>query len=119
MPKLVRALYADAPVSLDRKQERADRILAAEEPRRKPGPPSTFASEEEKREHYRKSGREQQRRYMEKKRRRDRPSPADLKWTDTFAVASPTHAQAQQRHEVPAERRKFGREVNADIEALT
>ena len=73
VPKLVRALYADAPVSLDRKQETADRILAAEEPRRKPGPPSTFTSEQEKRAHYRKSGRERQRRYMEKKRRQTDP----------------------------------------------
>jgi len=70
VPKLVRALYADAPVSLDRKQETADRILAAEEPRRKPGPPSRFALEEEKRAHHRKSGRERQRRYIERKRRR-------------------------------------------------
>ena len=69
VPKLVRALYADAPVSLDRKQETADPILAAEEPRRKPGPPSRFASEEEKRAHHRKSGRERQRRYIERKRR--------------------------------------------------
>ena len=73
VPKLVRALYADAPVSLDRKQETADRILAAEEPRRKPGPLSTFTSEQEKRAHYRKSGRERQRRYMEKKRRQTDP----------------------------------------------
>jgi hypothetical protein len=29
VPKLVRAMYGDAPVSLDRKQERADAILAA------------------------------------------------------------------------------------------
>ena len=73
VPKLVRLLYAQAPVSLDRKQDTADRILAAEEPRRKPGPPSTFTSEQEKRTHYRKSGRERQRRYMEKKRRQTEP----------------------------------------------
>ena len=33
VPKLVRALYGDAPVSLDRKQEIADRILEFAEPR--------------------------------------------------------------------------------------
>ena len=69
VPKLVRALYADAPVSLARKQETADQILSAEEPRRKPGTPSRFASEEEKRAHHRKAGRERQRRYMERKSR--------------------------------------------------
>ncbi len=45
VPKLVRALYADAPVSLERKQETADRILSAEEPRRKPGPPKLLRPE--------------------------------------------------------------------------
>ena len=68
VPKLVRAMYGDATVSLDRKQERADAILAADGPRKKPGPTSRFASEEEKREHMRKQGREKQRRYMERKR---------------------------------------------------
>jgi hypothetical protein len=68
VPKLVRAMYGDAPVSLDRKQERADAILAADGPRKKPGPASRFASEDEKREHMRKQGREKQRRYVERKR---------------------------------------------------
>ena len=68
VPKLVRAMYADAPVSLDRKQERADAILAADGPRKKPGPASRFTSEDEKREHMRKLGREKQRRYMARKR---------------------------------------------------
>ena len=66
--KMVRAMYADAPVSLDRKQERADAILAADGPRRKPGPPGMFATEEERRAYRRKSGNERQRRYMERKR---------------------------------------------------
>lgn len=70
VPKLVRALYADAPVSLDRKQERADAILAADGPRKKPGPASRFASEEEKREHLRKTGRERQRRYRAEARQK-------------------------------------------------
>jgi hypothetical protein len=69
VPKLVRAMYADAPVSLDRKQERADAILAADGPRKKPGPASKFATEDEKREHMRKAGNERQRRYKERKRR--------------------------------------------------
>jgi hypothetical protein len=68
VPKLVRAMYADASVSLDRKQERADAILAADGPRKKPGPASRFATEDEKREHMLKQGREKQRRYMERKR---------------------------------------------------
>ena len=68
VPKLVRAMYENAPVSLDRKQERADAILAADGPRKKPGPVSRFATEDEKREHMRKLGREKQRRYMERKR---------------------------------------------------
>jgi hypothetical protein len=58
VPKLVRSMYTDAPVSLDRKQERADVILAADGPRKKPGPASRFASEDEKREHLREQGRE-------------------------------------------------------------
>lgn len=68
VPKLVRSMYADAPVSLDRKQVIADAILAADGPRKKPGPASRFATEDEKREHMRKLGREKQRRYMERKR---------------------------------------------------
>jgi hypothetical protein len=71
VPTLVRALYGDAPVSLDRKQERADAILAADGPRKKPGPASRFGSEEEKREHTRKLKREGQRRYRAAKRQRD------------------------------------------------
>jgi len=68
VPKLVRAMYADAPVSLDRKQERADAILAADGPRKKPGPASRFATEEEALVNRRRVGREAQRRYMERKR---------------------------------------------------
>jgi hypothetical protein len=68
VPKLVRAMYADAPVSLDRKQERADAILAADGPRKKPGPASRFATEEERIENRRRVKREVQRRYMERKR---------------------------------------------------
>lgn len=69
VPKLVRALYADAPVSLDRKQEIADAILASEQPRRKPGPPRMeFSSEEEREEHFREQRRAAQRRYQDKKR---------------------------------------------------
>jgi hypothetical protein len=68
VPVLVRAMYAGAPVSLDRKQERADAILAADAPRKKPGPASRFATEEEALANRRKVGREKQRRYMERKR---------------------------------------------------
>lgn len=69
VPKLVRALYADAPVSLDRKQEVADAILASEQPRRKPGPPRMeFPSEEEREEHFREQRRAAQRRYQDKMR---------------------------------------------------
>jgi predicted transcriptional regulator len=68
VPGLVRVLYENAPVSLDRKQKIADLILAADGPRKKPGPASRFATEDEKREHMRKLGREKQRRYMERKR---------------------------------------------------
>lgn len=68
VPKLVRAMYADATVSLDRKQKIADAILAADGPRKKPGPASRFATEEEALANRRKVHREAQRRYMEKKR---------------------------------------------------
>lgn len=74
VPKLVRALYAAAPASLDRKQAIADRILADEQPRRKPGPPSKYASEEEKTAARRASGRERQRRYLEKRHAAAPPS---------------------------------------------
>ena len=68
VPKLVRAMYGDAPVSLDRKQEIADAILAADGPRKKPGPSSRFATEEEALANRRKVHRQAQRRYMERKR---------------------------------------------------
>ncbi len=68
VPKLVRVMYENAPVSLDRKQERANAILAADGPRKKPGPASRFATEEEALANGRKVGREKQRRYMERKR---------------------------------------------------
>ena len=70
VPKLVRAMYANATVSLDRKQERANAILAADGPRKKPGPASRFTSEEEKREHFRKTGRERMRRYRAEKKQK-------------------------------------------------
>lgn len=70
VPKLVRAMYADATVSLNRKQERANAILAADGPRKKPGPASRFASEEEKREHMRRANTERQRRYRAEKRQK-------------------------------------------------
>jgi hypothetical protein len=69
-------MYADAPVSLDRKQERADEILAADGPRKKPGPASRFATEEEVLANRRKVGREKQRRYMERKRQAAAGAPA-------------------------------------------
>ena len=68
VPKLVRAMYGDATVSLDRKQKIADAILAADGPRKKPGPASRFATEEEALANRRKVHREAQRRYMERKR---------------------------------------------------
>lgn len=68
VPKLVRAMYGDATVSLDRKQERADAILAADGPRKKPGPASRFATEEERLANQRRVHREAQRRYMQKRR---------------------------------------------------
>jgi lambda repressor-like predicted transcriptional regulator len=71
VPKLVRALYENAPVSLDRKQAIADAILANEQPRKKPGPASRFATGEEREANSRKVHREAQRRYMERKREQD------------------------------------------------
>jgi hypothetical protein len=69
VPKLVRALYADAPVSLDRKQEIADCILASEQPYRKPGPAQMeFPSDEERTKYFRAQRAASQRRYMERKR---------------------------------------------------
>lgn len=68
VPQLVRAMYADAPVSLDRKQVIADAILAADGPRKKPGPASRFATDEERVANQRKVHREAQRRYMERRR---------------------------------------------------
>jgi transposase-like protein len=69
VPKLVRAMAYDyAPVSLDRKQVRADAILAADGPRKKPGPASRFATEEERLANTRRVRREAQCRYVERKR---------------------------------------------------
>jgi hypothetical protein len=74
VPKLVRAMYADAPVSLDRKQERADAILAADGPRKKPGPASRFATEEEALANRRKVHREAQRRYKQRQKAAESPA---------------------------------------------
>jgi len=71
VPKLVRAMYGDAAVSLDRKQEIAAAILAADGPRKKPGPASRFATEEEALANRRRVHREAQRRYMEKRRQQE------------------------------------------------
>lgn len=68
VPKLVRAMYGDAPVSLDRKQVIADVILASDGPRKKPGPASRFATEEEALANRRKVHREAQRRYVQKQK---------------------------------------------------
>jgi DNA invertase Pin-like site-specific DNA recombinase len=43
VPKLVRALYADAPVSLDRKQKKPTGSSRPRNHRRKPGPPSNLS----------------------------------------------------------------------------
>lgn len=72
VPKLVRALYGNGGVSLDRKQRMADQILADEQPYRKPGPPRMeFASEEERAKYFRAQKAAAQRRYMERKRAAD------------------------------------------------
>jgi lambda repressor-like predicted transcriptional regulator len=71
VPKLVRAMYENAAVSLDRKQEIANAILAADGPRKKPGPASRFATEEEALANRRKVHREAQRRYAQKRRQQE------------------------------------------------